>query len=353
VAADLGDRVQATLDRLVAAGEVGLQAAVIHRGEVVADAVAGRADSGRPMTSATLVHAASAAKGVAGILAHVLVDRGELDDDLRLADVWPGFGCHGTEAVTFRHVLLHTAGLPFPPPDLTVEELVAGERLPRALADAEPVWPPGTRFGYHAVTFGALFGEAVRRATGRTAADALRELVTGPLGVVDEVHFGVPPDRLSDVARQHEGAPPPPPEPGSLAERALPAGIRPDAAYANRPDVLTADLYGAGTMTARGVATVYDALARGALVGPERLATLARRTYEGPDEVMGVPASWAFGFSDFRPALGPRPGTTVGMVGMNGSVAFADLESGFAVAVLRNRWDADLTAAAAVDRLVG
>jgi CubicO group peptidase (beta-lactamase class C family) len=68
---------------------------------------------------------------------------------------------------------------------------------------------------------------------------------------------------------------------------------------------------------------------------------------------MGVDTSWAFGYAPFRPAgSAARPGSTFGMVGMNGSAAFADIDSGVAVAVMRNRFDGALTAATAVDDLV-
>jgi CubicO group peptidase (beta-lactamase class C family) len=71
------------------------------------------------------------------------------------------------------------------------------------------------------------------------------------------------------------------------------------------------------------------------------------------DEVMGFPTSWAFGYSDFRPSGHGRPGSTFGMVGANGSAAFADLDTGVAVAVMRNHFASDgLTTAARIDQLI-
>jgi CubicO group peptidase (beta-lactamase class C family) len=75
-------------------------------------------------------------------------------------------------------------------------------------------------------------------------------------------------------------------------------------------------------------------------------------TYQGPDTVMGVESAWAFGYSPARPA-GTYPGSTFGMLGGNGSAAFADIDSGTAVAVMRNRCSiGDFTTATRVDRLV-
>src|SRR6266540_1133528 len=257
--------VQQALDDLVASGaEIGLQAAVIKDGRLVADAASGVAD---PRTRAavgadTLFFAASTAKGVAASVAHVLVERSELRYDMRAVEVWPEFGSHGKDKVTVRHVLLHTAGVPGLPPGTTVADLCDWDHMCAVLADQEPWWEPGTRFGYHAKTFGFLLGEIMRRATGRTVSMLLRDVLTGPLGVEDDVHFGVPAPLLARVARHvaPDGPAPQLPEPGSPLDRAMPRGVVPDADYANRADVLTADIPSEGTMTARGVARMYAAL---------------------------------------------------------------------------------------------
>ena len=348
-ASDVQQRVQDVIDRVVAAGtEVGLQVAVVADGQVVVDAVSGLADlRGRlPVEPGTLFYAASTAKGVASSVAHVLVERGDLAYDMRVADVWPELGDHGKDGMTLRHVLLHTAGVPAPPYGTTVEDLCDWDHMCSALADAEPWWEPGTRFGYHALTFGFLLGETVRRATGRTLSWWLRETVAAPLGIEDEVHFGVPEALLGRVAHQEPavGASPPSPEPGSPVDRAIPSGVRPDAHYANRLDVLTADIPSAGTMSARAVARMYAGLLGHVdgveLVSAGRRADMAALHYEGMDEVMGFPTTWAFGYSLQRPGGVPsRSGSTFGMVGMNGSAAYADIDSGVAVAVMRNRFD--------------
>ena len=79
--------------------------------------------------------AASTAKGVATSVAHVLVERGELDYDMRVIDVWPEFGSHGKDKVTLRHVLLHTAGVPGLPPGTTVGDLCDWDHMCAVLAD--------------------------------------------------------------------------------------------------------------------------------------------------------------------------------------------------------------------------
>jgi CubicO group peptidase (beta-lactamase class C family) len=362
IMADLQDRIQVALDELVASGaETGLQAAVYAHGRLIADAVSGQADAaaGTAVTSGTLFFAVSAAKGVAATLAHVLAERGELDYDLHLASVWPGFASAGKDRITIRHVLGHTAGLPGLPAGTTVAQLCDWEHMCAVLAAATPWWEPGTKFGYHALTFGFLLGETLRRLTGRTISELLRDTVTDPLGVADEVCFAIPPRLLPRMARRPPHAPEPEqPPPGSPADRATPPALRDPSAFTNRDDVLTADIPSLGTMTARGAARMYAALLGPVdgvrLVSPSRLAAMSAICFTGPDEVMGFRTQWAFGYSPARPGgVTTRPGASFGMIGANGSAAWADADAGVAVAVMRNgAAPGDLTAAGRVDRLV-
>jgi CubicO group peptidase (beta-lactamase class C family) len=356
--------IQAILTDLVESGaETGVQVAVIRDGRVIVDAVAGVADpaTGAPVRPDTLFYAASTAKGVASSVAHVLVERGRLDYDLRIADAWPEFAARGKGGVTLRHVLMHTAGVPGLPADTTPRDLCDWDLMCAQLADQEPWWTPGTRFGYHAWTFGFLLGETIRRATGQTISAALREVISAPLGIVDELHFGVPRSCLDRVARQVApgGTPAPPPaEPGSARDRAEPRGVLPDAGYVNRADFLTADVPSCGTMTARGVARMYSALLGHVdgvpLVSRARLTEMAAVAFAGLDEVMGFPTAWAFGYSPDRPGIGSaRRGSAFGMVGGNGSAAYADIDAGTCVAVMRNRFAfGDFTTAARIDQVV-
>jgi CubicO group peptidase (beta-lactamase class C family) len=354
--------VDALLDDLVGRGvEVGLQVAVVQNGRTLVDAARGVADprDGTPVDPDTLFWAGSTAKGVASSVAHVLIESGDLTEDAPLVEVWPEFGAHGKHTVTLRQVLLHTAGVPGLPPDTSAADLCDWDRMCAVIADAEPWWEPGTRFGYHAKTFGFLLGETIRRATGDTISTLLRERITGPLEVPDEVHFGVPGRLLPRVARQvaSQASAAVRPQPGSAVDRAMPPGVVPDADYANRSDLLVCDIPSEGTMSARGVARVYSALlghVEGVtLVSPDRLAAMAAVAFTGMDDVMGFPISWAYGYSPFRPNGRGRPGSTFGMVGMNGSAAYADIDSGIAVAVMRNRFTAgDITTIAQIDELI-
>ncbi len=130
----------------------------------------------------------------------------------------------------------------------------------------------------------------------------------------------------------------PDPAPGSAVARAIPVAVLPDAEFANRPDTLMADLPSMGTATAHGLARLYGALLDGTLVSAARLRDIAAVHFEGRDEVMEFDTRMAFGFSPDRPSVASRPGSSFGMPGANGSAAYADIDTGVAVAVTRNRF---------------
>lgn len=94
--------------------------------------------------------------------------------------------------------------MPAVPVDTTPEDLCDWHKMCAVIADASPWWEPGTRTGYHPQTFGYILGEIVRRATGQPIAQVLRERVAGPLGVADELFFGVPATELGWVAHHEE-----------------------------------------------------------------------------------------------------------------------------------------------------
>src|SRR5919205_3075722 len=192
---DLQQQVQEAIDQLVESGaERGVQVTVYRHGELVVDAVAGVADpaTGRPVTSGTPFFSFSIGKGVAATVAHVLAERGLFGYDTRIVELWPEFGTNGKERATVRHALSQSVGVPGLPAGLTPEDLCDWDKMCAIIADAEPWWEPGTRVGYHAVTFGYIVGEIVRRATGKPISQVLREDVAAPLGVSDELFFAVP-----------------------------------------------------------------------------------------------------------------------------------------------------------------
>jgi CubicO group peptidase (beta-lactamase class C family) len=361
---DIQQQVQEDIDRLVESGaERGLQVAVYRDGAQVVDAVAGLADpaTGRPVTSDTPFYAYSVGKGATATVAHVLVERGAFDYDTPVVELWPEFGAHGKESATVRHVLTHTVGVPGVPADTTPEDLCDWQKMCAVIADAEPWWEPGTRMAYHAYPFGYIIGEIVRRATGKPISQVLREEVAGPLGVADELYFGVPESELGRLARLEDAE-------GSAEYLAAmpddspffklgPREVTPTAEFGNRTDILMADIPAGGKMSARAVARMYAALLGEVdgvrLVSPERLREISAVAFTGVDQIMGFPSTWALGYAIGRPGTDPQETPTVfGIGGVGGSFAYADTATGIAFALTKNRLTPDFSVSEHVAEIV-
>ncbi|CAM5288117.1 esterase [Streptomyces avidinii] len=215
--------VHEALAALLDGDDLGASAAVYLDGEPVVDLWGGYADAGRSVTweRDTLTGVNSTTKNMTALCALVLSDRGLLDLSAPVAAYWPEFAAAGKEGVLVRHVLSHTAGLPDMPGLRAVEELYDWEGVTAGLAARAPEWEPGTAAGYHALTYGFLVGEIVRRITGRAIAEFFAEEVAGPLGA--DFHIGL------SAEHDHRVAPlvPPPSLTDEYAARA-PAG--PDGA---------------------------------------------------------------------------------------------------------------------------
>lgn len=343
-------RVEAILTELTGSGEeTGVQVAAWLDGELVVDAWAGTADlaEGRPMGPDTLVPAWSTGKGVAAALVAVLVDQGVLAYEAPVARYWPRFAAAGKERITLGQVVGHAAGLPQLPSDVTPERLLDLPAMADWLAGQRPRWEPGSALGYHAWTYGVLLAEILRRATGRTCDQLLREELAGPLGIGDELLFHVPGHLLPRVATCYDGGwaarleRMPPESPFFVC---VPRGVLPVAGLANRADFRRTALPANGIMTARGVARLYAALACGGELGGVRLlsaATLKEATTgwaSGVDRMLGAPWTMGRGFVVGDGAPTPlRPAGGFGTSGSGGSTACADPANRFSFALVKNR----------------
>jgi CubicO group peptidase (beta-lactamase class C family) len=361
---DLQQQTQDAIDELVESGtERGLQVAVYRDGEQIVDAVAGVADpeTGRPVASDTPFYVYSVGKSATSAVAHVLVERGLFGYDTPVMELWPEFGAHGKEGATVRHVLTHTVGVPGIPADTTPEDLCDWDGMCAAIADSEPWWEPGTKTAYHAYPFGYIVGEIARRATGKSISQVLSEDVAGPLGVADEIYFGMPESELGRLARLEDME-------GSAEFLASmpddspffqlgPRATTPTAEFGNRKDILMADIPAGGKTSARATACMYAALIGEVdgvrLISPGRLREISAVAFSGTDEIMGNPVTWALGYSIGQLGSDAQLTPTVfGMGGVGGSFAYADTATGIAFALTKNRLTADFSAAQRISDIV-
>lgn len=343
---DVQQRVQRALDKLIESGhETGLQAAAYYRGELVASAVAGTADpsAGTPITPNTLIHAFSTGKGVTATVAHVLAEKGLLQYDRPIAAYWPEFGAHGKASISLRQVLSHTAGVPHLPADTVPDHMCDWDEMCARIAGLTPLWEPGAAMGYHGWTFGWIVGEVIRRATGSTISEALREHVTVPLGIEDALYFGIPAGEIRRTATLVEGnwdaAIASMPDSAPIFQ-ASPRPIAAGAGLGNQEAYLRADIPAAGTMTAEAVARMYAALMRDVggvrLISPTRTAEVSALAASGIDRMLGHPSPKTLGYFLGISWAGGSP-QSFGTTGSGGSAAFADPAHEIAFALTKNR----------------
>jgi CubicO group peptidase (beta-lactamase class C family) len=327
-------------------GEIGASVCVFQAGRKVVDLWGGHADAARtrPWGPDTIVNVWSTTKGMMALCVARLVDQGLLANDRPVADYWPAFAANGKGAVTVAQLFSHQAGLCGPGRPLTEAEMLDTDFVADLLAAEAPHWPVGTRSGYHALTIGPLGDGLFKHVVGKTVGQYFRDEIAGPLGV--DFHIGLPAEEDSRVAEiVHDGNP----ESGGpdsfnafqrLAQQNVPirSGIANLRAWRAQGTPSAA-----GTGNARGLATVYSALATDRrlggveLVSEKALAAATEIQVENEDLVLRFPMSWGIGFA-LNKAMGvygtsPR---AFGHHGWGGSFAFADPDSGLAVAYAQN-----------------
>ncbi|MEU5704346.1 serine hydrolase domain-containing protein [Streptomyces aurantiacus] len=311
----------------------------------------------------------SATKGVAAAALLLLHQRGLLDLDAPVGKYWPEFKATGKERVLVRQVLSHRAGLPVLDRPLTPQEALDPLRGAEAVARQAPVWEPGTDHGYHALTYGWLVGELVRRVTGRGIGEWIAEEMAGPLGA--DLWIGLPDGEAGRVGRVGRIETPENDGGGSGGGGVLRARPKRSVAEAyDDPDSLTRRAFAAvtpfpdqndpayraavlpatnGIATADGLARFYASLigevdGAGRLFTPQTLAAARAEESAGPDRVLVINTRFGLGYmlhGSASPFLAPG---SFGHPGRGGSLGFADPESGIAFGYVTNGFRKTVTA---------
>jgi CubicO group peptidase (beta-lactamase class C family) len=331
--------------------------AVYWRGEPVVDVWAGYADAQgqRPWQRETAAMSFSTTKGIASTVVHRFVDRGLLSYDEPLATWWPAFAADDKRHITLRMLMSHQAGLHrirgvVP----TAEGLLDHRAIADLVADQVPSKPQRGGTGYHGLTYGWLVAGLVHRVTGLDLGEAVQRELAAPLGL-DGCFIGTPDDQWSRVAELFPSMPP------VLAMDRLASRIESNRRTRYLAEALLIDGWerlvfdhedrrilrtempaANGVFTARSLARVYAALATDGTVdgvevlSPATLREAGRVQDRGRDYVLGLPMRWRLGyhqaFTAGRPAW-----KAFGHYGYGGSGAWADPETGLALAFVTNR----------------
>jgi CubicO group peptidase (beta-lactamase class C family) len=337
-------RVREVFEASFASGaELGAGLCIYLDGRPVVDLWGGFADPAktRPWRRDTLANVYSTTKGITALCAHQLIERGEIDLDAPVARYWPEFASAHKADLPVRHLLSHQAGLAGIAEPLAPEDLYDWKRMTRALEAQEPWWKPGTAHGYHALTYGWLVGEVIRRVTGMSVGRYVREHVAAPLGA--EFWIGLPEEldaRTADLTQGPISTSGPnlmeivAQEPEGLVAKVF--GNPPIFALSpNSRAWRAAELPAAnGHTTAPALARIYGALGNGGeldgtrLLGREAVDAARVEQAYGRDLVLPLVTRMALGFM-LGPAeepLGPNP-RSFGHGGAGGSLGMADPEA--------------------------
>ncbi|MGI9643462.1 MAG: serine hydrolase domain-containing protein [Acidimicrobiia bacterium] len=331
----------------------GAAVAVYHHGELVVDAWTGQRNlEGNPWERDTMAMSFSTTKGVVATVLHRLADRGLVSYDEPVATYWPEFAAAGKDRITIRHLLTHQAGMhPVRSLVSSAQNLLDWEDMVARLAAAEPAWEPGTRSGYHALTYGWLVGEVIRRVTGLSVNDAVQREIAEPLGV-DGLFVGLPASERSRAADLLVSP--------KASERMLRFFQRLERLERYGPlveammvedflDIAVTDQIhdselpaANGVFTARALARMYAALATPdcfdgpPLLSPETTAKATEIQTSERDAVVLFNMRWRLGYHLAGTTAGVLP-QGFGHFGFGGSGAWGDPESGLSAALVLNR----------------
>ncbi len=319
-------------------GEVGAAFAAERDGELVVDLWAGSADlaAGRPWQRDTLALVFSGTKGFVALCLLALVDRGKLALDDPVCAHWPEFAAAGKERITVGELASHRARLPAVRTPVVGDAALDDARLAALLAAQAPEGDPRVACVYHALTYGWLCGELVRRVSGCSVGRFFAKEIAEPMGL--DLWIGLPDQHEPRVATLTYGcgwvdSP-------LLDETALAADELFAATWTNPPlfprdripwnsrAYRAAEIPGANAIgSARAIAQLYGCLARGGergslrLLSPDAIALGRAEQSRFEDPFTGEPMAYGVGFqlqTDCA-AFGPPP-DAFGHSGAGGSV---------------------------------
>lgn len=356
-----GKVVDAFVANFVERQDLGAGCAIQVDGRSVVDLWGGIAErrTRRPWEENTAAVIFSVSKGILAICAYLLAQQRLLALDAPVARYWPAFARCRKDAITVRQAMSHRAGVPCLDVDLTKDEVLAWDPVIRAIEDQFPLFPPDAGHFYHALTYGWLVGEVIRRVTGLSPGMYFRTALGDPLQL--HAWIGLPAGARRTVAWMEAPLPDEDSEAAHEAARALATNrcversVSLGGAFAfpadgnfvtfNDAAIQTAEIPGAnGIATPRSLARLYAAcvtdldseglLTRASIDD----ATQVRST--GP-QLSGMPddgSRWGTGFQlsspPSQPMLGPR---SFGHAGAGGQLAFADPDYRVGFAYLSNQ----------------
>ena len=350
------------------------------KGEKVLDLWGGHKDQDRTEAweENTIVNVFSTTKGIAAICLLQLIEKGLIDIEKPVSNYWPEFSQNGKEDIPVKYLFCHKSGLCGVKEPLEAGAFSDWDLICNQLAKQEPLWEPGSAHGYHAITYGHLVGELLKRVDGRTIGTYFKEEIAEPLDL--DFWIGLPDsefDRVSDIY---------PSKPSSfqflfpllakLPKFLLPGPTKflvdfgdtskPVGAAFNNPPIVSNNGMEANTKkwrnaeipaanghgTARSIAKLYGVLANGGslddlyILSPDTIEMGRTTQADGKDLVLGgMHTRFGLGFmlGTENISMGPNP-DAFGHGGAGGSLGFADPDNNISLGFVMNQMHPGITA---------
>ncbi|MEI7593009.1 MAG: serine hydrolase domain-containing protein [Actinomycetes bacterium] len=336
--------------------EVGAAFSAYHRGVKVVDLWGGVADpeTGALWQENSMILVFSTTKGATALCANLLAERGELDVNAPVAKYWPEFGAAGKQDIPVSYLLSHQSGLAWIDGSMSFEDALAWDPVVERLAAESPKWEPGSAQGYHAVTYGWLVGEVVKRISGKSLGTFFHDEVSAPLGlhwyiglpeahdhrVVPLIVIEAPTDEaVKAMMEQFTG-----PETNLGKALSAPGGAFSDVTVFNSRAVRAAEIPAAnGIADARSIARMYASMVGEVdgirILGPDQVKQASTQLTSGPNIVlMDMDVQFGLGFMVPSSIITNRP-RSFGHYGAGGSMGWADPDAEIGFGYVMNRMD--------------
>ncbi|KZS78923.1 lipase LipE [Mycobacterium persicum] len=299
-----------------------------------------------PVSTDTPFCAYSSAKAITATVVHLLAERGHFSLDDRVCEYLPTYTSHGKDRTTIRHVLTHSAGVPFPTgprPDVTKAD--DHEYALEKLGELRPLYRPGLVHMYHALTWGPLMREIIWRSTGKEIRDILATEILDPLGF-RWTNFGVAKKDLPLVAPSHATGRPLPPVIAAAFRKAIGGTVHEVIPYTNQPLFLSTIVPSSNTVsTANELSRFMEILRRGGeldgvrIMRPETVRNAVKECRRlRPDVATGLmPLRWGTGYMLGSTRFGPfgrNAPAAFGHLGLVNIAVWADPQRRLAAAVI-------------------
>lgn len=365
-----------TFANAIASGfETGAALAIEHQGKIIINLWGGYQDKEKTKLweEDTLVNVFSVTKGVTATCISRLIDQGKLDPSKSVGNYWPEYACNGKENTKVSDLLCHRAAMFGFKEGIPSGSFQDWKKFTKQLQMQVPYRKPGISQGYHALTFGWLAGELIRRVDGRTVGTYFKEEIADPLNI--DFHIGLAESefvRCADMLML-------PMEniklPGEFLKfipnfflpqklqnfkaallsgdfmEAFQTREEDDDNYVNSLDWRVAEIPSAnGHGTAKSLATLYGILSNGcsrdgiSIMSESSLQNAIRPHSSGPDSVLfGAPIKFGLGYElaqgiakmgNISPTLNNK---MFGHAGVGGAVAFGDPDKGIGYGFICNQ----------------